>query len=349
MCSPHVVHVALGVEYYGAGVTLEEVKTNKGHDVTTIDTKAGAIKPGMAALSVLGGMAALGLTDNFVPYISERGSLWQFHMLRSIMAFGVLGVVVALGFGALWPKRPLAVLGRSLFQGGAMLIYFGCLSVLPIGVVVAGLFTSPLFVVLISILFQGKTVGIFRWAAVGLGFVGALMVIRPDPAALNLISFLPIVAGLLYAVGAVATRAWCEGEGTLTLTAGFFGMLGIFGTIGVLLVPSEGVITVGHAGFVLRSWGPLDVQMLFWIAVQAVGSLVGIGLIFRGYLLGEASHVAVFEYSLLVFASFWAWVLWGQTVPVLGLIGMALIAAAGIIIAMRSNTPVQLRGPNMPE
>jgi len=295
-------------------------------------------KPALAAISVLGGMAALGLTDNFVPHISERGSLWQFHLVRSVMAFVVLGAVVAFGYGSLRAKRPVAVLGRSLFQAGAMLIYFGCLSVLPIGVVVAGLFTSPLFVVLISILFQGKTVGLFRWTAVVIGFVGALMVIRPDPSALDPISFLPIVAGLLYAVGAVATRAWCEGESTLTLTAGFFGMLGVFGFIGVFVVSGEA--PAGHDGFVLRSWGPLDAEMLFWFAVQAVGSLIGIGLIFRGYLLGEASHVAVFEYSLLVFASFWAWVLWDQTVPVLGLFGMVLIALAGSIIALRSTAPV---------
>lgn len=295
-------------------------------------------KPALAAISVLGGMAALGLTDNFVPHISERGSLWQFHLVRSVMAFVVLGAVVAFGYGSLRAKRPVAVLGRSLFQAGAMLIYFGCLSVLPIGVVVAGLFTSPLFVVLISILFQGKTVGLFRWTAVVIGFVGALMVIRPDPSALDPISFLPIVAGLLYAIGAVATRAWCEGESTLTLTAGFFGMLGVFGFIGVFVVSGEA--PAGHDGFVLRSWGPLDAEMLFWFAVQAVGSLIGIGLIFRGYLLGEASHVAVFEYSLLVFASFWAWVLWDQTVPVLGLFGMVLIALAGSIIALRSTAPV---------
>ncbi|MCX7558907.1 DMT family transporter [Sulfitobacter sp. F26204] len=293
-----------------------------------------SMKPGLAAVSVLGGMASLGLTDNFVPFISERGSLWQFHFLRSLMGVAVLGVVAALGYGHFRMLRPLAVIGRSFFQASAMLIYFGCLSVLPIGVVVAGLFTSPLFVVLISIFFQGKSVGLFRWVAVVTGFVGALMVIRPDPAALDPVAFLPIVAGLLYAIGAVATRAWCEGESTLSLTAGFFGMLGVFGLIGMFLVNSEA--PEGHAGFVLRSWGPLDAPMLFWFAVQAVGSLIGIALIFRGYQLGEASHVAVFEYSLLVFASFWAWVMWGQVVSGLGLLGMVLITLAGVVIALRS-------------
>lgn len=296
------------------------------------------IRPGLAALCILGGMATLGLTDNFVPYISERGSLWQFHFVRSLMAFAILAGGVALGLGVLRPKRPIAVLGRSFFQAGAMLIYFGCLSVLPIGVVVAGLFTSPLFVVLISILFQGKSVGVFRWGAVVIGFVGALMVIRPDPGALDPVAFLPILAGLLYAIGAVATRAWCEGESTMTLTGGFFGMLGVFGLIGIFVVDAQA--PAGHAGFVLRAWGPLDAAMLFWFAVQAVGSLIGIALIFRGYQMGEASHVAVFEYSLLVFASFWAWVMWGQTVPALGLAGMVLIAVAGSVIALRSTARI---------
>ncbi|WP_370400671.1 DMT family transporter [Sulfitobacter sp. JB4-11] len=309
----------------------------------------GQVQAGRAALSILAGMAALGLTDNFVPFISERGSLWQFHMVRSVMAMAVLLALVALWGGHLRPRRFWAVTGRSLFQAGAMLIYFGCLSVLPIGVVVAGLFTAPLFVVLITIFFQGKQVGPVRWAAVVVGFLGALMVIRPDPAALDPVAFLPILAGLLYAIGAVATRAWCEGESTLTLTAGFFIMLGIFGTLGVLLIDGAGA-PGGHGGFVLRSWGPLDATMLFWFAVQAIGSLIGIGLIFRGYQLGEASHVAVFEYSLLVFASFWAFIIWGQTVPVLGLMGMALIAVAGAVIAIRSTEPVTAgRVPLAPE
>jgi len=165
------------------------------------------------------------------------------------------------------------------------------------------------------------------------GFCGALLVIRPDPANLDWVAFLPVLAGVLYAIGAVATRAWCEGEGTLSLTAGFFGMLALFGVIGLMVLPAGG--PEGHAGFSLRGWVPLTPSFWFWTTVQAIGSLIGIGLIFRGYQLGEASAVAVLEYSLLVFASFWAWILWGDVVPLTGWIGMALIAVAGAVIAWR--------------
>lgn len=288
--------------------------------------------PGRAALSILAGMMALGLTDNFVPYVTHDSSLWQFHLVRGLMALAMMAGVAAIGWGVLRPRKPWAVMGRSILQAGAMLIYFGCLSRLPISVVVAGLFTSPLFVLLIAVLFQGKRVGAIRTCAIVAGFTGALLVIRPDPAALDPVAFLPILAGLLYAVGAVATRSWCDGEGTLSLTAGFFVMLTLFGAIGCLVLPGTGT---GPEGFTTRGWMPLTPSLFTWIAVQAVGALVGIGFIFRGYQLAEASFVAVFEYSLLVFASVWAFVLWGDVVPPLGLLGMVLIAGAGATIALR--------------
>lgn len=286
-----------------------------------------------AAILILAGMATLGFSDNLVPHISAQSSLWQFHLIRGGIVVLVLALASAFGAGALMPRKPLAVLGRSVFTAGSMLIYFGCIAILPIGVVVAGLFTSPLFVLIISVIFQGKTVGWVRWVSVALGFTGALLVIRPDPAALDPVAFLPIGAGLLYAIGAVATRAWCEDEDTLTLSVWFFGLLAVFGAIGVLVLPN-GASDV--AGFALRGWMPFTPDMIGWFGVLATGALIGIVCIFKAYQIGEASYVAVYEYSLLIFASFWAWIMWGQTVPSLGLLGMALIIGAGAIIAVRT-------------
>jgi len=292
-------------------------------------------------------MFTLGIVDNFIPYISETGSLWQFHMVRGIMALVLLTLLAAVGVGVIRPVSWRAVLGRSVFPASAMLIYFGCLSVLPIGVVIAGIFTSPLFVLLISVVFQSARVGPVRVVAAVSGFMGALMVIQPDPSAPELITFLPIVAGLLYAIGAVVTLQWCAQEGAVALSAGFFGMLAVFGAVGLMILPAGG--PDGFEGFVQRGWVPMTGAMWFWIAVQAVGSIIGIGLIFRGYLLGEAGYVAVFEYSLLVFASFWAWVLWEQTVGTLALAGMALIIAAGAVITLRSETALPVRAVKIPD
>jgi len=288
--------------------------------------------PRQAALLILAGMATLGLSDNFLANVSANSSLWQFHLVRGVMVLAVMGMIAAFGFGVVRPKRPLAVLARSAIQATSMLIYFGCLAILPIGVVVAGLFTAPLFVALIAAIFQSKRIGPIHMCAILMGFAGALMVIRPDPNNLNLVAFLPIVAGLLYAIGAVATRAWCEGEATLALSAGFFVVLAAMGAVGCLVLPSVGS---GVDGFATRGWMPLDARLLFWMLVQAAGALIGIMCIFRAYQIGEASHVAVFEYSLLIFASAWGWYLWGQTVAPLGLFGMVLIVVSGAVIALK--------------
>ena len=104
-------------------------------------------------------MVDLVLSSTFVPSISVRGARWQFDFVRGIMAVAILAVLAAFGLGILRPLRVWAVVGRSLFQAGAMLIYFGCLAFLPIGVVVAGLFTSPLFVLMILYLRQVHLIG----------------------------------------------------------------------------------------------------------------------------------------------------------------------------------------------
>jgi len=290
---------------------------------------------GLAALSVLAGMFTLGLTDNFLKFVTETSSLAQFHFLRGGMALVMIFVAGLFGIGIIRPKRPIAVLARSVLVTLSMIIYFGCLAIVPIGVVVAGLFTAPLFVVLISILFQGKRVGIVRGTAVVGGFLGTLLVIQPDFANLDFVVFLPIVAGFLYASSAVATRAWCEGEGTMALTATFFAMLTVCGAIGCVLLPSGGT---GVDGFPMRGWMPLTGVNFWWIAAQSVGALVGIACLFRAYQIGEASYVAVFEYSLLIFASIWAFFIWGEAVNALAIAGMILIAGAGTIIALRSDT-----------
>ncbi len=79
--------------------------------------------------------------------------------------------------------------------------------------------------------------------------------------------------------------------------------------------------------------------------LQAVGSILAVGLIFRGYQLGDAAQVAIFEYSLLVFAAGWSYLLFDQTVTVLSAIGLGLIILSGIVISLRSrkvSKPVRL-------
>ncbi len=224
---------------------------------------------------------------------------------------------------------------RSAIHGTAMLIYFGALAFLPVAQVAAGLFTAPIFVLLIQRFLYGQAIRGLQIFAVVVGFLGVVLVLGPEAmSGATLAALLPVIAGALYAMGNIATRAWCAEESAETILAGFFGVLGVMGLIGMaILWVFPLTVPEGAAGFVQR--GPVwpTGTFLWWTLVQAAGSLLGVGMIVRAYQIAEASRVSVFEYIILPASAAWGFVLWGESLTWPAVAGMALIALAGIVIA----------------
>lgn len=267
-----------------------------------------------AAALVLGYAVIIGFTDNYVRVIAEEGGLWQFHATRSVMAWMILlALMVPMGL-RLRPRNLRAVVARSAIHGSGMLIYFGALAFLPVALVAAGLFTAPIFVLLISGFAFGHHIGPVRIAAVAVGFVGVVMVLGPQAlGGASLAAILPVAAGALYALGNVATREWCAEETAETLLGGFFLALGVLGAIGMAVLsvwPLD--VPEGPAGFVMR--GPVwpSGTFLFWTFVQAAGSLLGVGMMIRAYQLADAGRVSVFEYVILPASAAWSWLIWAK-------------------------------------
>lgn len=290
-----------------------------------------------AAGCVIAGMALMGFIDNFVKVIAQDIGLWQFHLSRSIFVL-VLLVPIALWRGwAVWPKRVWAVLLRSFCVATSMMLYFGALAALPIAQVGAGLFTAPIFVLVLSALVFKTPIGKWRILAVALGFGGVLLLLRPNAEAFSWISIIPVLAGMFYAFGALCTRSFCEGEGTTALLSGFFLVLGLWGAGGVIALWASTATPATH-GFFQTGWQPWTTSAAFWTLMQGVISVLAIGLITRAYQIAEASHVAVFEYVFLISAGGWAFILWGEAPDAAGILGIALIVAAGLVIILRSRS-----------
>lgn len=291
----------------------------------------------LAAVALIAGYGLIiGFTDNYVRVIAAEAGLWQFHATRSAMALTLMTLAAWLLALRLRPRRWGAVAARSVIHAGAMLIYFGALAFLPVAVVAAGLFTAPIFVLLISGIALRQPVGPVQIAAVAAGFAGVVLVLGPGAASgATGAALLPILAGALYATGNIATRAWCAGESAETLVAGFFLAVGVIGAAGMaVLWAMPGPVPAGASGFLQRGpvWpGP---AVWFWTLVQAAGSVVALGLMVRGYQMTTAARASVYEYVILPAAALWGWLLWGEVLKPMALIGMAMIAAAGGLIAL---------------
>ncbi|NPD14578.1 DMT family transporter [Xinfangfangia sp. D13-10-4-6] len=290
--------------------------------------------------------AMIGFSDNYVREIADDTGLWQFHLTRSLMAL-MLMALVAIPLGLrLRPRNPLAVAARASLQGIAIIIYFGAIAFMPVAVAAAGLFTAPIFVLLISRLVYGEHIGPARIIAVLLGFAGVVLVLGPQalshagPAAL-----LPVMAGALYALANIATRRWCADESAECLLAAFFISLGLLGAMGLAALALWPLpVAEGTDGFVTRGavWPGAD--YLLWMLMHASFSAIGVGLCTRAYLMADASRISVVEYMVLPTSAFWGWIIWQEQLGLATWAGIILIILAGAVIALRAAQSPDMAG-----
>ncbi|MEM8979100.1 MAG: DMT family transporter [Pseudomonadota bacterium] len=293
-----------------------------------------ADQPGRAAavsravLLVLLGMGIIGFIDNFIVVIAETASLWQFNFLRAAMSLPVLAGVIWLGWGQFWPKRPFWVFLRTLAFVASMFLYFGALGFVSIGQALAGLFTAPLFVLVLGALFLGQPFRPLQAVAVVMGFSGVLMVLQPatllDPRLV-----LPVSGGVLYAINGLITRIYCSKEDTLGLLTFYNIGMCLCGALGVLYFygsPND----PGAEGYLTRGWG--QTPPVFWalMCLQAAGALVAVWCLTRAYQLAPTGVVSVSEYSVMIFGPLFAALLFGDVPNALALFGLAVIIGAGV-------------------
>ncbi len=290
----------------------------------------------MASLLMVAAMSIIGVIDNFVIRVAESVGLWQFHLSRALLMLPLIAVLSILGLGTLRPRRIGVVAVRSVLITLAMLFYFSALALMPIAQALAGLFTSPIFVLLISALLLKQRIGPWRIVAVLLGFSGILCVLQPDPTSFDVKTLLPVAGGFFYALSAVVTRTHCSDESTVALLAAMVVTLGLAGAIGLIWLALFPVgVPVGPDGFAMRGWVWPMQDALPWVVVQAVGSTIAVFMLIKAYQLGEPSYVAVFEYSVMIFGPLFAWVAFGQSVGQMQIIGIGMIASAGVLLGWR--------------
>ncbi|WP_377181506.1 DMT family transporter [Ruegeria arenilitoris] len=281
-----------------------------------------------AAALALAASAILSLIDNFVASVAEEAGLWQFQIFRTLFALPLLVLLGRALRVSVRPKRWGRLTLRSVAVSAGLLLYFASLGTMPVAQAGAGLFSAPIWVLLLSAAFFGARIGGLHVLAVLCGFGGALMVLQPDPAALSAMTFLPLAAGALYGFGMLLTREICADESPAALAIGIFSIIGLFslGMVGVTaLAPGETFLT--------RPWVPVTPRFLWLTLFQAAGAVIAVTLIAQAYRIGRPAQVAVFEYSFLVFAAFWGLALWGIATDAVSWIGVAIIITSGVLIA----------------
>ena len=164
-----------------------------------------------------------------------------------------------------------------------------------------------------------------------LGFLGTMLVLQPNATDFDASVLLPVAGGFFYALSALTTRRLCADESTVSLLAFMMLTLGAMGLVGTFVLLGSDSATFAARPWVWPMWDAVP-----WVAIQAVGSVIGVFMIIKAYQLGEPSYVSIFEYSIMIFGPAYALVLFGVPVGPTQIAGTLLIAFSGALIAWRS-------------
>ena len=290
-----------------------------------------------AAMLIVGAQGLLALTDSFAPFVAAEMSVWQFHVVRAGMMLPVILLAIrALGtWGRLIPRAVWPVILRTALNVIALGAYFAVLPVLPLAQAAAGLFTAPIWVVIFLSIRSGTPPDLRSVAAALVGFAGVALAlgagadIAADPVAL-----VPIGAAALYALSVLVTNGSCQGEAPCSLlfwnVFGFF-LLGLGGMAWIALGISSPEAAASNPHLLAPMTGVAPIMLLL-IAGLGCCSILAVGLVTRGYQIGEPSSVALFDYSYLIWAALFSGLIWGVSVDLTNLAGLALILGAGGIV-----------------
>ena len=177
----------------------------------------------------------------------------------------------------------------------------------------------PLIVAALSGPILGEKVGPRRWIAIGIGFVGVLIMLQPGVKVFTPAAFVALTSASLFALYSLLTRYAARQDKTAT---SFF-WTGVAGAVGM---------TVAGVWF----WEPMTARDWGWMAVLCVTGATGHYLLIRVYELAEASAVQPFAYFQLAFASVIGVLVFGETIELNIAIGVGLVIAAGLFTLWRS-------------
>lgn len=265
------------------------------------------------------------IMDGVSRHLAGEYNTYMVIMIRYwFFAVFVIGIAVRSSGGL----RAVAKTSQPILQSFRALLLVAEICVTVQGFVLLGLVEThaifisyPLLIVALSGPILGETVGWRRWAAVGVGFIGVMIILQPGITVFQPAAIIPLIAALMFAVYGLLTRYVARRDSAAT---SFF-WTGAVGTLGITAIG-------------MWFWEPMAQQDWIWMAALCLLGVLGHWLLIKCYEVAEASAVQPFAYLQLVFASSIGIFIFGETLRINVAIGGAIVVLAGLFTLWRTRT-----------
>jgi drug/metabolite transporter (DMT)-like permease len=281
-------------------------------------------RPILALFIRLIGIAGLATMAALIKYASTRGiHLVELMFWRQAAAIPILVVWAMLsgGVARLGTKRPKAHAMRGIAGLMGMVLNFGAVILLPLAEATTFGFSASIFAVLLSIVLLREKVGPWRWSAVLAGFLGIVVIAQPGNAG----HYIPLSGALVALGGAFMIALISIQIRDLSLTESSMAIVFWFAvTCTILLLPAMPFVAVKHSA---QDW-----LLLLAIGISGTLGQIGITLALR---FGQVASVIVMDYSSIIWATLFGWLLFATLPSISTWFGAPLIILAGLIIGWR--------------
>lgn len=264
------------------------------------------------------GILMFSLNDVMGKWLVATYTVGQVLLLRSAAGLAVLApFVIRQGLmRTLRPERPGLQVLRVALGSGEVALFYLAVSYLPLADTMTLWLAAPVWSALLAVLLLGERVDAGRWFAIAAGFLGVAIALNPTGASLSMPALLALLGSVLFAGMMIAGR-YLRGTPDVTLVA--------WQTLGALLL---GLVLLPF-GWVTPSWA--DAAMLGLLGIVA---MVAHLCVTRSLKLAEASVVVPYQYTLIVWALIFGWLVFGDWPTPAMLAGATLIVAAGLALIL---------------
>lgn len=259
------------------------------------------------------------LMHTMVRQVSTELHPFQIVFFRNF--FGLLVFLPVLMRHGLTPfktqKLPLHAL-RAAFNIVAMLAFFYALSITPIARVTALAFSAPIFAAVLSVVILGERFRLHRWSAIFIGFIGALIILRPGIIPLDLGSLLVLSSAFTWGITMIVIKVLSRTDSAMTITS-YMNLL----------------LTFFAFGPALMVWRAPQFETWVWlVAIGISGTLAQVALA-QSLKVGETTVVLPFDFLKLIWVSILGYWLFGELADLWTWVGAAIIIASAFYVAHR--------------
>ena len=272
-------------------------------------------------LCILTAMAFFSVFNVLLKQLSGQFAPSQLVFVRGLVGLLPLAALLALDGGGtkvLVSSRPKLQALRAFSAFLANVLMVTSYRYMPLADAVAIGYAAPVFVTALSVPLLGERVGRHRWAAVLVGFLGVLLVARPGSGLIDPMAGFAVLGTFCYAICIITTRQLGDSDAALTT---MIWSTGLFAVFGALTLPVVGTVP---------AWADVP-----WLASLGFVATAGMFFFVRGYQYAEAGAVVPYEYTAMIWAAAFGFLIFGEVPQGTTFLGIAVIALSGLYILHR--------------